>query len=189
MGAWSQTTTPASHHETQREERERTRESYIHVYIHDLCCQETTCERERHTHTHRERDCCVVLCVCLCATKIPQPNLVIRKSLNCNMLKAILSYLSFFSGNENYTDVGLSSGSIFDHVVEDYDGRIVNLTEFRGAKAYIVVNVASKCGLTATNYKELNSLHEKYDSSGLKILAFPCNNFGRVYFCILNPIN
>jgi Glutathione peroxidase len=43
----------------------------------------------------------------------------------------------------------------------------------------IIVNVASQCGLTATNYKELAELHEKYhESKGLRILAFPCNQFG-----------
>lgn len=40
------------------------------------------------------------------------------------------------------------------------------------------MNVASQCGLTATNYKELNELHEKYsESKGLRILGFPCNQF------------
>lgn len=44
--------------------------------------------------------------------------------------------------------------------------------------AAIIVNVASKCGLTATNYKELAELHDNYaDSKGLRILAFPCNQF------------
>jgi glutathione peroxidase-family protein len=42
----------------------------------------------------------------------------------------------------------------------------------------IIVNVASKCGLTATNYKELAELHDNYaESKGLCILAFPCNQF------------
>lgn len=42
----------------------------------------------------------------------------------------------------------------------------------------IIVNVASKCGLTATNYRELAELHDKYaESKGLRILAFPCNQF------------
>jgi hypothetical protein len=42
----------------------------------------------------------------------------------------------------------------------------------------IIVNVASKCGLTATNYKELAELHDHYaESKGLRILAFPCNQF------------
>jgi len=42
----------------------------------------------------------------------------------------------------------------------------------------IIVNVASKCGFTATNYKELAELHDQYaESKGLRILAFPCNQF------------
>lgn len=43
----------------------------------------------------------------------------------------------------------------------------------------IIVNVASYCGLTDSNYKQLNDLYEKYAySRGLRILAFPCNQFG-----------
>ena len=42
----------------------------------------------------------------------------------------------------------------------------------------LIVNIASLCGLTATNYKELVELDEKYrESKGLRILAFPCNQF------------
>lgn len=42
----------------------------------------------------------------------------------------------------------------------------------------LIVNIASLCGLTATNYKELVELDEKYrESHGLRILAFPCNQF------------
>lgn len=40
------------------------------------------------------------------------------------------------------------------------------------------MNVASECGLTERNYKELNELYEKYATSkDLRILAFPCNQF------------
>ncbi|KOB70153.1 Glutathione peroxidase, partial [Operophtera brumata] len=39
------------------------------------------------------------------------------------------------------------------------------------------INVASQCGLTDTNYRELNELHKKYYDRGLRILAFPCNQF------------
>lgn len=43
----------------------------------------------------------------------------------------------------------------------------------------IVVNVASKWGVTDRNYKELVALYEKYsESEGLRILAFPSNQFG-----------
>jgi glutathione peroxidase len=40
-----------------------------------------------------------------------------------------------------------------------------------------VVNVASQCGFTP-QYKQLQELHEAYESRGLQILAFPCNQFG-----------
>lgn len=46
----------------------------------------------------------------------------------------------------------------------------------------IIVNVASKWGLTSVNYTELVQLHEKYEANGLRILAFPCNQFGGQVF-------
>jgi glutathione peroxidase-family protein len=42
----------------------------------------------------------------------------------------------------------------------------------------LIVNVACKCGLTALNYQQLPQLYDEYASKGLKILAFPCNQFG-----------
>lgn len=44
----------------------------------------------------------------------------------------------------------------------------VNLSEYRG-KVLLIVNVASHCGLTETNYKELNALYEKYKDQGFEI--------------------
>jgi glutathione peroxidase len=41
----------------------------------------------------------------------------------------------------------------------------------------MVVNVASKCGLTP-QYQQLQALHERYSAKGLAILGFPCNQFG-----------
>lgn len=42
----------------------------------------------------------------------------------------------------------------------------------------IIVNVATQCGLTKSNYKQLNELFDKYEKDGLRIAAFPCNQFG-----------
>lgn len=45
-------------------------------------------------------------------------------------------------------------------------------------KILLIVNVASKCGTSITNYNHLNDLHEKYHSKGLNLLIQPCNQFG-----------
>lgn len=66
--------------------------------------------------------------------------------------------------------------SVHDFTVKDIYGKPVRLNKYKG-KVLIIVNVASQCGLTETNYKELNLLNEKYYDRGLRILAFPCNQF------------
>ncbi|XP_026405712.1 phospholipid hydroperoxide glutathione peroxidase 1, chloroplastic-like isoform X2 [Papaver somniferum] len=67
--------------------------------------------------------------------------------------------------------------SIYDFSVKDIDGKDVSLSKFKG-KTLLVVNVASRCGLTTSNYTELSHIYEKYKTQGLEILAFPCNQFG-----------
>lgn len=54
----------------------------------------------------------------------------------------------------------------------------IDLSDYKN-KVLLVVNVATEWGLTATNYKELNELHTKYNSKGLEIIAQPCNQFGK----------
>lgn len=65
---------------------------------------------------------------------------------------------------------------IYDLSVEDIDGNKINLSQFQG-QAILIVNVASRCGLTDKNYFQLSQLHEQYHDKGLNILAFPCNQF------------
>ncbi|KAM0943402.1 putative phospholipid-hydroperoxide glutathione peroxidase [Dioscorea sansibarensis] len=67
--------------------------------------------------------------------------------------------------------------SIYDFTVKDIDGKDVSLSKFKG-KVLLIVNVASKCGLTTSNYTELSHVYEKYKNQGFEILAFPCNQFG-----------
>jgi glutathione peroxidase len=66
--------------------------------------------------------------------------------------------------------------SIFDVTIGALDGGSANLDRYRG-KAVLVVNVASKCGLTP-QYASLQRLHETYAERGLVVLAVPCNQFG-----------
>jgi glutathione peroxidase len=56
-------------------------------------------------------------------------------------------------------------------------GKDVNLADYKG-KVLLVVNVASKCGLTP-QYEELEALHEKLSDKGLVVMGFPCNQFGK----------
>ncbi|XP_065023552.1 probable glutathione peroxidase 2 [Musa acuminata AAA Group] len=52
-------------------------------------------------------------------------------------------------------------GSLYDIAVKDMDGNDVNLGSYSG-KVLLIVNVASKCGFTNSNYKEMNVLYDKY---------------------------
>lgn len=64
-----------------------------------------------------------------------------------------------------------------DFTVKSLDGKQVDLEKYRG-KVVMIVNVASKCGLTP-QYEQLQALHEKYADQGLAILGFPSNQFGQ----------
>lgn len=67
-------------------------------------------------------------------------------------------------------------GPRIDHEVRLLDGTVMKLSELRG-HALLIVNTASECGYTP-QYEGLQTLHERYASRGLSVLAFPCNDFG-----------
>lgn len=68
-----------------------------------------------------------------------------------------------------------NSKSIYDFTVKDIKGQDVSLKSYEG-KVLLIVNVASKCGLTP-QYEGLETLYKQYKDQGLEILAFPCNQF------------
>lgn len=71
-----------------------------------------------------------------------------------------------------------AGASVYDFSAVDIDGNKVDMERYRG-HVLIIVNVASKCGYTSGHYKEFNQLYEEYgEKEGLRILAFPCNQFG-----------
>lgn len=81
----------------------------------------------------------------------------------------------------------------YDFKAVDMDGREVPMEEFKG-KTVMIVNTASKCGLTP-QLTGLEALYQKYEDKGLVILGFPCNQFAGQdpgsneeisNFCLLN---
>ncbi|MGW7261928.1 glutathione peroxidase [Streptomyces sp. NPDC054842] len=65
--------------------------------------------------------------------------------------------------------------SVFDVEIGALQGGSADLAQYRG-KAVLVVNVASKCGLTP-QYAGLERLHERYADQGFTVLGVPCNQF------------
>jgi len=65
---------------------------------------------------------------------------------------------------------------LFDFEVRSLTGQVTTLTPYRG-RVLLIVNTASQCGFTP-QYEGLEKLHRKYESRGLSVLGFPCNQFG-----------
>ena len=66
--------------------------------------------------------------------------------------------------------------SIFEHPINTLAGEPASLADRKG-EALLVVNVASKCGLTP-QYTGLEQLQKTYGDRGFSVLGFPCNQFG-----------
>ena len=66
--------------------------------------------------------------------------------------------------------------TVYDYAVKVQDGSEVSLADYQG-KVLLIVNTATGCGFTP-QYDGLQDLYEKYQSQGLEILDFPCNQFG-----------
>jgi glutathione peroxidase len=68
------------------------------------------------------------------------------------------------------------SNTVSDIAVKTIDGKEKQLSDYSG-NVLLIVNVASYCGYTP-QYDGLEKLNQKYRDAGLRILAFPCNDFG-----------
>ncbi|WP_370525506.1 glutathione peroxidase [Dysgonomonas sp. 521] len=87
----------------------------------------------------------------------------------------------------------LGQTSLYDFKVKDIDGKDFDMASLKGKKV-LVVNVASKCGLTP-QYEKLQQLYEKYKNQDFIVIGFPANNFNGQEpgtnediktFCVLN---
>jgi glutathione peroxidase len=66
---------------------------------------------------------------------------------------------------------------LLDQNIARLDGAPATLAEITGGRPALVVNVASKCGLTP-QYTALEALHERYTGRGFTVVGVPCNQFG-----------
>jgi len=66
--------------------------------------------------------------------------------------------------------------TVLDHSINTLHGQSASLNDYLG-KALLVVNVASKCGLTP-QYTGLEQLQKDYAERGFSVIGFPCNQFG-----------
>lgn len=69
-----------------------------------------------------------------------------------------------------------TSSSVLSIPLKDINGKSTSLKAYEG-KVMLVVNVASKCGLTP-QYEGLEAIHRKFQAKGFTVLGFPCNQFG-----------
>jgi glutathione peroxidase len=66
--------------------------------------------------------------------------------------------------------------NVHDFTVKTIQGQDKKLADYKG-RVLLIVNVASECGYTP-QYAGLEKLHETYGERGLRVLGFPCNDFG-----------
>jgi glutathione peroxidase len=74
----------------------------------------------------------------------------------------------------NTSELGAQQ-SIHQFKMKSLEGNEVNLADYKG-KVVVVVNTASKCGLTP-QYESLEKVYQQYKDKGLVVLGFPANNF------------
>jgi glutathione peroxidase len=67
------------------------------------------------------------------------------------------------------------NNNFYQFKANSLQGKEVHMEEFKG-KTVLVVNTASKCGLTP-QYEGLENLYQKYGDKGFTVLGFPCNQF------------
>jgi glutathione peroxidase len=104
--------------------------------------------------------------------------------MTCRIIVASLLVVGAIAMNHsaNAADAAVTANmkanpaSPLNESMKTLDGKEVNPAEKYAGKVVLLVNVASKCGLTP-QYEQLEALHEKYADQGLAIVGVPCNQF------------
>ena len=90
-------------------------------------------------------------------------------------MKKMLSLFSLIFTACSNPQYNVKEKSLHEFIVKDIDGKEFKLDSLKG-KTVLVVNVASKCGLTK-QYTDLQKLYEKYKGQNFVIVGFPANDF------------
>ncbi len=69
-----------------------------------------------------------------------------------------------------------TAGRVYEFEMKSIDGKPKKLADYKG-HPLLIVNTASLCGFTP-QYKDLEDLYKKFEGKGLRIAAFPANEFG-----------
>ena len=89
--------------------------------------------------------------------------------------KLIFLFLMGIMLGKAQTKKQMNDQTIYQFEVEDITGKAFPLSSLQGKKV-MIVNTASKCGLTP-QYKELEALYQQYKDKDFVIIGFPANNF------------
>lgn len=76
---------------------------------------------------------------------------------------------------QSKTNVTMEKQTIYQFKVEDLSGKTFDFSTLKGKKI-MIVNTASKCGLTP-QYKDLEAIYQQYKDKGFVVVGFPANNF------------
>jgi glutathione peroxidase len=91
------------------------------------------------------------------------------------LMGVVASIYAIVAGKDkiNYDTKG--DKTIYQFTMNTLDGKPKNLADYKG-KVLLVINVASKCGLTP-QYKDIEKFYKEYKEMGVEVLGFPANNF------------
>lgn len=97
-------------------------------------------------------------------------SLTILTMVACSSKQSEITYINNTAMTSDY-----QPASVHDFTMLSLEGDTIPLADFKG-KVLVIVNVASKCGLTP-QYKEIEAFYRQYKDRGVEVLGFPANNF------------
>ncbi|MDR7371637.1 glutathione peroxidase [Flavobacterium aquidurense] len=95
--------------------------------------------------------------------------------LVCSAFFLMASQMQAQTSSKSKTEKVMAKETIYQFKVEDLAGNTFDFASLKGKKV-MIVNTASKCGLTP-QYKDLEAVYKEYKDKGFVIVGFPANNF------------